>query len=170
MNRQDIRSAVIAAAVAALVAAPLAGADAVETIRHAVSGGNTGHASKTHHRTHTASLRRGPRGQSGPTGATGATGATGSIVDPAAVRWRAASPFQKITPADGVKRLVAACPSDSVAIDGGYTTGDAGDSIRILGFERITSTYGGQEGYALTVRAIGGSGGYPQVRAFCAEP
>lgn len=169
MNRQDIRSAVIAATVAALVAAPLAGADAVESIRHAVTGGSTGHTSKSGHRARASIVQRGLRGRSGPTGATGATGATGSIVDPAAVRWRAASPFQKVTPADGVKRLVAACPTGSVAIDGGYTTGDAGDSIRVLGFERTTAMYGGQEGYALTVRATGSSGGYPQVRAFCAE-
>ncbi len=165
MNRQDIRSAVIAATVAALVAAPLAGADAVESIRHAVSGG--GHASKSNPRIHVSALRRSSRGRTGPTGATGATGATGSIVDPATIRWSATSPFRKITPADGAVRLVAECPAGRVAIDGGFTTGDGGDAIRVLGFERLATTFDSREGYALTVRAIGGNG-FPQVRAYCA--
>lgn len=171
MNRQDIRSALIAASVAALVAAPLAGADVVDSVKRAVGGKKAQDSTKRDAIARRAASRRvsrGPRGRSGPTGVTGATGATGAVVDPDAIRWRAASPYRKVTPEDGAVRLVAQCPAGNVAIDGGYTTGDAGDSIRVLGFERLTTNYDSREGYALTVRAIGGNGAFPQVRAYCA--
>lgn len=165
MNRQDLRSALIAAGVAALVAAPLAGADAIESLRHAVAGNGAGKAAQPHVAKRRAT-RRGPRGRKGPTGA---TGPTGSAFDPSTIRWRAASQLRKVTPADGAVRLVAECPAGTVAIDGGYMTGDAGNSITVLGFERLTTSYDSREGYALTVRAIGGDGGFPQVRAYCAS-
>jgi hypothetical protein len=164
VNRQDLRSALIAAAVAALVAAQFAGAHAVESLRHVLAGNGAGIAAKSH-----AAARRGQRGRRGPTGAIGATGPTGSAVDPSTIRWRASSPFRKVTPADGAVRLVAECPLGTVAIDGGYLTGDAGGWIAVLGFERLTTAFDSREGYALTVRAISGDGGYPQVRAYCAS-
>lgn len=183
----------IAAAVAALVATPLAGADAIRATNSAfdaVTGGGASEAeaARRESRRLAADVRRLNRRVSalerrsarqskkkrktvarpGPAGPTGPTGPAGAGLNTKSIRWRSASPFRIVTPADGVVRLAAECPPGTIAVDGGYLTGDDGDNIAVLGFERLASTFDSREGYVLWVRAMVGTG-HPQVRAYCAD-
>lgn len=196
MRNQNLRSALIAAVVAALVATPLAGADAIRAtsaaMRTAVGGDSSADVARMQResrllaakvrrlesrlrtlekrsaRQSKAKKKRKPAIRRGPTGTTGPTGAAGAGLDTKTIRWRAASPFAQVKPEDGVVRLTAECPPGAIAIDGGYLTGDGGGNIAVLGFERLASTFDAREGYVLWVRALIGSG-HPQVRAYCAD-
>lgn len=151
--KTEVRSAAIAAAVAVLVTAPFADAarDQVRVVVKKVT-------------------KRGASGPSGSTGSTGATGPAGPGLDTASIRWRASSEHRPVRPGDGVVRLEAVCTGVSIAVDGGFLTGDDGRSISILGFERLSSSGSGREGYVIWAKARDGTGGgYPQVRAYCAD-
>lgn len=144
-NKVELRSAVIAAVVAACVAAPLS--DAANT--------QLGHAVKT---------LRGKRGARGSAGPTGPTGPRGVGLDSAA--WEASA--QGPVAAGGFASFVAECTSDHVAVDGGFLVSSA--EVRVVGFERL-STYIGDKrnGYRLSVRNTGSDSASAQVRVYCAQ-
>lgn len=196
MRNQDLRSALIAAVVAVLVATPLAGADAIRATNAALRAVTDDDARASAERAQRESRRlaatvrrldrrvrvlerrsarttRSRKGRKvavrlGPTGPTGPTGLAGDGLNTKTIRWRAASPFVSLKPEDGAVRLTAECPAGTIAVDGGFLTGDNGNRIAVLGFERLASAFDAREGYVLWVRALA-AGGTPQVRVYCAD-
>ncbi|HEV7919070.1 MAG TPA: hypothetical protein VGO97_05775 [Solirubrobacterales bacterium] len=149
--KTELRSALIAASVAALVAAPFSGA-ATEQVKIVVkkATGKDG--------------PRGPRGRRGATGVTGPSGTPSADLDRTA--WRASSNETLIAPGNSVT-LSALCPADLLAIDGGFVAASGG--LRVLAYERWSVHPGDlRQGYRLTVANEGLNPGRAQVRAYCA--